>query len=89
VAWWHTFNGQMGTDPFSSMRTHLRDWDIDDSMDTYLTRVDAAFEFFTKLGVDFYCFHDVDVAPQGNSLKEFQANLDIVSDKLLAKQKET
>jgi xylose isomerase len=33
-------------------------------MDTYLTRVDAAFEFFTKLGVDFYCFHDVDVAPQ-------------------------
>eukprot|EP00930_Biecheleria_cincta_P069762 TRINITY_DN57467_c0_g1_i1.p1 TRINITY_DN57467_c0_g1~~TRINITY_DN57467_c0_g1_i1.p1 ORF type:complete len:471 (-),score=92.33 TRINITY_DN57467_c0_g1_i1:41-1390(-) len=89
VCWWHTFNGQMGTDPFSTMKTHLRDWDKDDSMDTYLTRVDAGFEFFTKLGVDFYCFHDVDVAPQGKNLKEFQANLDIVTDKLLAKQKET
>jgi xylose isomerase len=89
VAWWHTFNGQMGTDPFSGMKTHLRDWDVDNSMETYLTRVDVAFEFFTKLGVDFYCFHDLDVAPQGNNLKEFQANLDVIADKLLAKQKET
>jgi len=89
VCWWHTFNGQMGTDPFSTMKTHLRDWDKDDSMDTFLTRVDVGFEFFTKLGVDFYCFHDVDVAPQGKNLQEFQANLDVVTDKLLAKQKET
>lgn len=90
VSWWHTFNGQMGTDPFSSARTHLRDWDKNlDSMETYLTRVDVGFEFFTKLGVDYYCFHDVDVSPQGNNLQEFQANLDKISDKLLAKQKET
>merc|ERR1712083_315551 len=43
----------------------------------------------TKLGVDYYCFHDVDVAPQGNSLQEFQSNLDVISDKLLKKQQET
>ena len=42
-----------------------------------------------RLGVDYYCFHDVDVAPQGASLKEFQSNLDVISDKLLSKQKET
>lgn len=42
-----------------------------------------------RLGVDYYCFHDVDVAPQGETLKEFQSNLDIISDKLLSKQKET
>jgi xylose isomerase len=89
VCWWHTFNGQMGTDPFSSQRTHKRDWDEDNSMATYERRVDVAFEFFTKLGVDYYCFHDVDVAPEGNSIKEFQSNLDHISDKLLAKQKET
>ena len=106
----------MGTDPFSNVKTHLRPWDVDASMDTFLTRVDVAFEFFTKypgahfrlvrvlhpslrrsmcclclvrLGVDYYCFHDVDVAPQGKDLKEFQANLDTISDKLLSKQKET
>mmetsp|Transcript_4528 Transcript_4528/g.12804 ORF Transcript_4528/g.12804 Transcript_4528/m.12804 type:complete len:450 (-) Transcript_4528:185-1534(-) len=89
VCWWHTFNGQMGTDPFSSMRTHLRPWDKDDSLETYLTRVDVAFEFFQKLGVDFYCFHDVDVAPQGNSMEEFRKNLDIVTSKMLQKQQET
>ena len=48
VSWWHTFNGQMGTDPFSNVKTHLRPWDVDGSMDTFLTRVDVAFEFFTK-----------------------------------------
>ena len=42
-----------------------------------------------RLGVDYYCFHDVDVAPQGSSLQEFQSNLDVISDKLLSKQKET
>ncbi|CAE7596542.1 xylA [Symbiodinium natans] len=89
VSWWHTFNGQMGTDPFSNVKTHLRPWDVDGSLETFLTRVDVAFEFFTKLGVDYYCFHDVDVAPQGGSLQEFQKNLDTISDKLLAKQKET
>ncbi|CAE7876904.1 xylA [Symbiodinium microadriaticum] len=89
VSWWHTFNGQMGTDPFSNVKTHVRPWDVDSSLDTFLTRVDVAFEFFTKLGVDYYCFHDVDVAPQGQSLQEFQANLDTISEKLLQKQKET
>lgn len=89
VCWWHTFNGQMGRDPFSMDKTHLRPWDVDDSMDTFTERVNAAFEFFTKLGVDYYCFHDTDVAPQGESQAEFQKNLDIIADMLLKKQQET
>jgi xylose isomerase len=89
VCWWHTFNGQMGTDPFSGSKTHLRPWDVDNSMETYEKRVHAAFEFFTKLGVDYYCFHDIDIAPQGSSLEEFQKNLDHITDMLLAKQRET
>lgn len=89
VAWWHTFNGQMGTDPFSGTKTHVRPWDTDNSMATYERRVEVAFEFFTKLGVEYYCFHDIDVAPEGASLEEFQANLDRISDLLLAQQKKT
>lgn len=89
VAWWHTFNGQMGTDPFSGTRTHIRPWDTDSSMATYERRVEVAFEFFTKLGVEYYCFHDIDVAPEGASLEEFQSNLDRISDLLLAQQKKT
>merc|ERR1712232_1314944 len=89
VAWWHTFNGQMGTDPFSGAKTHLRDWDKDTSMETFKTRVDVAFEFFEKLGVPYYCFHDVDVAPFGDSLEEYERNLDMISDLMLAKQQET
>jgi xylose isomerase len=89
VAWWHTFNGGMGTDPFSSDKTHLRPWDTNDSLEVFEKRVEVAFEFFTKLGVEYYCFHDVDVAPSGNSLEEFQANLDRISDLLLEQQKKT
>merc|ERR1712178_285874 len=89
VCWWHTFNGQMGRDPFSMDKTHLRPWDKDDSLDTFIERVHVAFEFFQKLGVEYYCFHDTDIAPQGNSLAEFQKNLDTVTDLMLEKQKET
>jgi len=89
VCWWHTFNGGMGRDPFSFDKTHLREWDKDDSLETFKERVNVAFEFFVKLGVEYYCFHDCDVAPQGNSLEEFQTNLDIITDLMLAKQKET
>lgn len=89
VCWWHTFNGQMGTDPFSGTKTHVRPWDTDSSMATYERRVEVAFEFFSKLGVEYYCFHDIDVAPEGASLEEFQANLDRISDLLLAQQKKT
>jgi xylose isomerase len=89
VCWWHTFNGQMGTDPFSNIKTHLRPWDKDSSVETFKTRVDVAFEFFQKLGVPYYCFHDVDVSPFGDSLQDYEKNLDIISDLMLAKQKET
>mmetsp|Transcript_34494 Transcript_34494/g.61032 ORF Transcript_34494/g.61032 Transcript_34494/m.61032 type:complete len:457 (-) Transcript_34494:117-1487(-) len=89
VAWWHTFNGGMGTDPFSNVKTHVRSWDKDSSMETFKTRVDVAFEFYSKLGVPYYCFHDVDVSPFGDSLEEYEKNLDMLSDMMLVKQKET
>jgi xylose isomerase len=52
-------------------------------------RIDAAFEFFVKLGVEYYTFHDRDVAPELETIEETNALLDILSDYMLQKQKET
>ncbi len=81
VAYWHSFRGT-GQDPFGAP-TMLRPWEAaDDSVDNAKRRAEAAFEFISKLGAPFYCFHDRDIAPEGESLKETNANLDAVVDTL-------
>jgi len=88
VCYWHTFRGT-GADPFGG-QTLFRPWDdMSNSVQNAINRADAAFEFITKLGVPFYTFHTVDVAPEGDTLKESNANLDKVADHLEKKQKET
>lgn len=88
VCYWHTFRGD-GTDPFGSP-TLKRPWDDGtNSVDNALRRVDVAFEFMTKLGVPYYCFHDRDVAPEGSSLRESNRNLDAVVKKLKEAQQAT
>jgi len=75
VAYWHTFTGG-GVDPFGSA-TMQRPWDhITDPMDKAKARVDAAFEFFDKLGVEYFCFHDRDIAPEADTLAETNKRLD-------------
>ena len=74
VAYWHTFCGT-GSDPFG-LGTKNFPWDSSNNpMQNSLDRLDAAFEFFTKLGVPFYCFHDLDIAPQGLTISETRINL--------------
>ena len=88
VCYWHTFRGT-GSDPFGAP-TLMRPWDDGtDSLDNALRRVDVAFEFMTKLGVPYYCFHDRDVAPEGATLRESNANLDAVARKLKEAQRST
>lgn len=67
VAWWHTFDAPL-TDPFGD-GTAQRPWDgkYSDPMDNALAKVDYAFEFFTKLGAEYFCFHDRDIAPEGDT----------------------
>jgi xylose isomerase len=85
VSYWHTFRGT-GSDPFGPA-TMIRPWETaGDSLPAALRRVDVAFEFLEKLGVEFYCFHDRDVAPEGASLAESNSNLDAVADHLLEHQ---
>ena len=88
VCYWHTFRG-MGGDPFGP-GCAVRPWeDGTDSVDMAIKRVRVAFEFISKLGVPFYCFHDRDVAPEGSNLRETNANLDKVVKALKEEQQRT
>ncbi len=75
VAYWHTLKGG-GADPFGGA-TLLRPWNAAaDPLTAAEDTLRAAFEFFTKLGVDYYAFHDRDICPEGASLRESNAWLD-------------
>lgn len=87
IAYWHTFVNE-GNDPFGQ-GVNERTWLTDDPMETAKNRVEAAFEFFEKLGVEYFCFHDMDVAPFGNSLEEFFKNLDEIVELIEKKMEET
>ncbi|OYD08785.1 xylose isomerase [Paludifilum halophilum] len=87
VAYWHTFTGD-GSDPFGR-GTMRRPWDRYSGMDLAKKRVEAAFEFFEKLGVPFFCFHDRDIAPEGDTLRETNRNLDEIVDMIQSFMKTT
>nr|WP_205526813.1 xylose isomerase [Bombilactobacillus bombi] len=88
VAYWHTFDQRL-VDPFGD-GTAMRPYDkYQDPMDQALAKVDAAFEFYDKLGVDYLAFHDRDLAPEGDTLRETNRNLDKVVDKIVEYQKTT
>lgn len=77
VAYWHTFRGT-GADPFGA-GTIRHPWDDgSDSLANAETRMRANFEFCQKLGIEFYCFHDRDIAPEGATLAESHKNLDAI-----------
>ena len=89
VAYWHSFAAN-GSDMFGS-GTFDRPWarQTGDPMQAAREKMAAAFEFIEKLGVPFYCFHDVDVAPAGASFREFRSNLDALADDALGYQERT
>src|SRR5699024_2940849 len=78
LAFWHTIT-EDGSDPFG-VGTYQRNWNGENPIETAKNRVDAFFELLTKLKIEYFCFHDVDIAPQGNSLQEFFDNLDLITD---------
>ncbi len=86
VAYWHAFAAN-GSDMFGT-GTFDRPWTQAgrDPMEAAREKMAAAFEFIEKLGVPFYCFHDVDVAPTGASFREFKSNLDALADDALGYQ---
>jgi xylose isomerase len=88
VAYWHTFRGT-GSDPFGA-GTMQRPWDNgSNTVRNAQNRVRAAFEFISKLGAPYYCWHDRDVAPEGETLAETNRNLDEVAVVLKEEQQRT
>lgn len=88
IAYWHTFCGQ-GSDPFGA-GTQNFPWDgANDPIEAAKNKADAAFEFITKMGFDYYCFHDYDLVQEANTLAASEKRLEIITDYLKQKQQET
>ncbi|MGI6455424.1 MAG: xylose isomerase [bacterium] len=87
VCYWHTFKGT-GSDPFGP-GTIQRAYNAQDPMQTAEQTLEAAFEFMSKLGVEFWCFHDRDIAPEAETLSETNARLDKIVKKAKQLQSDT
>jgi xylose isomerase len=86
VAYWHSFCGT-GSDPFGS-GTRIFPWDTpEDPLQSGKAKMDAAFEFITKLGAPFYCFHDFDLVCEGATLPESEKRLSAMVDYAKEKQR--
>jgi xylose isomerase len=83
VCYWHTFCWP-GSDMFGP-GTFFRPWQTADTFEMAQRKLDVAFAFFGKLGAPFFCFHDADVVPLGDSLREGWANMDRMADLIAAK----
>ena len=89
VCYWHTFCWG-GQDPFAlGGNLFDRPWFSGEPLDSALCKLDSAFDFFSCLGLPFWCFHDRDVAPEGATLRESNALLDRVLDVAARKMQDT
>ena len=87
-AYWHSFCGD-GADPFGDP-THIFPWNnINDPIEKAYAKADAAFEFIAKLGLPYYCFHDVDAVEFTNDIAGNERRLEAITLYLKEKQKET
>ncbi|MCU7549037.1 xylose isomerase [Chitinophagaceae bacterium LB-8] len=87
-AYWHSFNGN-GSDPFGAP-THLFPWEsIQDPIEKAKAKMDAAFEFITKMNLPYYCFHDVDVVDYGNDIVKNEQRLQTMVEYAKEKQRQS
>ena len=88
MAWWHTL-GQASADPFGG-QTRSYEWDKADCPYTRAReKADAGFEIMEKLGIGYYCFHDIDLVEDCEDIAEYEARMKDITDYLLEKQKAT
>ena len=88
MAWWHTLCAE-GGDQFGG-GTKQFPWNGDsDALQAAKNKLDAGFEFMQKMGIEYYCFHDVDLISEGASIEEYEANLKAIVAYAKEKQAET
>jgi len=88
VAYWHTFCGT-GSDPFGGPTKNFPWMQASDPVQQSKDKMDAAFEFISKLGAPYYCFHDFDIVAEGNSISESEKRLSDIVDHAKAHQQAT
>ncbi len=79
MAWWHNL-GAAGTDMFGTNTADKSFGAVPGTMEHARAKVDAAFEFMTKLGIKYFCFHDADLVPQADDISETDRRLDEIAD---------
>ena len=88
MAWWHTLCAD-GADQFGVGTKHFPWNEGADAMTIAKQKADAGFEIMQKLGIGYFCFHDVDLISEGSSVEEYEANLNAITDYLKQKMQET
>ncbi|MBR6918007.1 MAG: xylose isomerase [Clostridia bacterium] len=88
MAWWHNL-GAAGTDMFGRDTADKSFGKTRGTMEHARAKVDAGFEFMQKLGVEYFCFHDVDLVPEADDIKETNRRLDEIADYIEKKMKKT
>lgn len=88
MAWWHTL-GQASSDQFGG-QTRSYEWDkAEDAVQRAKDKMDAGFEIMEKLGIEYFCFHDIDLVDEGNTIEEYEARMRAITDYALEKMKGT
>lgn len=87
AAYWHSFCGT-GGDPFGP-GTKALPWNLSDPIESGKAKMDAAFEFITKMSIPFYCFHDIDIVEEGDSIVETDKRIQAMVDYAKEKQKQS
>ena len=88
MAWWHTL-GQASGDQFGG-QTRSYEWDkADDPMQRARDKMDAGFEIMQKLGIEYFCFHDLDLVEEADTIEEYEARMQAITDYALEKMQAT
>ncbi len=88
MAWWHTL-GQASGDQFGG-QTRSYEWDkAADALQRAKDKMDAGFEIMDKLGIEYFCFHDVDLVEEGEDIEEYESRMNAITDYALEKMKDS
>ncbi len=87
IAWWHTL-GRASADQFGG-QTRFYEWDkSSDVLQRAKDKMDAGFEFMDKLGINYFCFHDIDLIEDSDDVEEYEARMKAITDYALEKMKQ-
>ena len=88
MAWWHTLGGA-SADQFGG-QTRSYEWDkAEDAVQRAKDKMDAGFEIMQKLGIEYFCFHDIDLVDEADTIEEYEARMKAITDYAKEKMAET